>query len=240
MKTSAHLIPHDAKRDSGSEDGYIVHHYNDAFFLCVADGVGGWSSNGVEVRLFTEELMREVVRSIEKGHMNPEIIISDALNHTMNAGSATVSFVVVKNDMMIGYQIGDCGIMVLRNGRVFFETEPQQHSFNHPYQIGRTESGSFHGESPSEGHFYRIPLSSGDVIILGSDGLFDNLTSTQIINTLKADLSADSLAQKAYAESKKTDNIVPFFREAHKEGATHSLRTGGKQDDITVVVSLIQ
>lgn len=98
--------------------------------------------------------------------------------------------------------LGDCGIIVLRHIdsdvagslkrdktpraertsdlRVAFVSQQQLKSFNHPYQLGWTgealekgESSSF--KSASESCTSSIHLRRGDIIIMATDGLFDNV-----------------------------------------------------------------
>jgi hypothetical protein len=35
--------------------------------------------------------------------------------------------------------LGDCGVKVMREGRVLYETKPQQHDFNLPYQLSHPQ-----------------------------------------------------------------------------------------------------
>ena len=237
MFIEAYSIPHDNKKDIDGEDGYFILHKNNKVYLCVFDGVGGWRNQGVNVKDFVNQLSKNCIQSIKDGHRNPEVIIEDALNKSTLAGSVTVIFAIIEEDSMIAYQIGDSGLMLIQDGRVIFETDAQQHSFNFPYQVGKSEDGSFHGDSPKDGKFYRLSLlNEGDYIILGSDGLFDNLHTHKIINITQERNIAQELCREAYKESKQQENTVPFYEEAHKQGVLERLQTGGKQDDITVIV----
>jgi len=64
--------------------------------------------------------------------------------------------------------------------RVAFVSQQQLHSFNHPYQLGWTgeeigeeEAGSF--RTAAESCTTSIHIRRGDIVILATDGLFDNL-----------------------------------------------------------------
>ncbi len=237
MLIEAYNIPHDSKQEFFGEDGYFIHHKNNKVYLCVFDGVGGWANQGVNVKDFVNELIKNCIVSIELGHRNPEVIIEDALNKSTLAGSVTVIFAIIEENSMIVYQIGDSGMMVIQKERVIFQTDSQQHSFNFPYQVGKDKDGSFHGDSPKEGKFYRMSLlNKGDYIILGSDGLFDNLHTHKIINMTQESHVAESLCKEAYKESKQESRSVPFYEQAYKEGVLNTVKNGGKQDDITAIV----
>lgn len=239
MNIEGYTIPHDDKQYIGGEDGYFFTENNNKVYACVFDGVGYWRKKNIEVKDFVNQLTYFSVKSIENGHQKPEIILEDALNHVSKVGSTTAIFVVIDNQHnALIYQLGDAGLLALKGEQVILQTDPQQHQFNLPYQFGKNQDGSFHGDSPSEGLFYRMKLEEGYKLILGSDGLFDNLKINEIIKTVsesEGDI-AEALCQKAYQKSKQTTEPVPFYQEAYREKLTDSLVVGGKQDDITCIV----
>ncbi len=79
---------------------------------------------------------------------------------------------------------------------------------------------------------------------MGTDGFFDNVWPKDVLAYLEnnppnpKDLSK-GLAILAYEESQKKDNFVPFFQRA--KDARHPFPTyrGGKEDDISVIVSVV-
>jgi len=46
-------IPHDDKKDKGGEDAYIASNN----FMMIADGVGGWSRQGIDSGLYSKSLV---------------------------------------------------------------------------------------------------------------------------------------------------------------------------------------
>lgn len=64
---------------------------------------------------------------------------------------------------------------MLRGGSIVFQTSEQQHSFNFPYQLGTNSK-----DRPADAQSYSVPVQRGDVIVMGSDGLFDNLFGSDI------------------------------------------------------------
>mgnify|MGYP000730012974 CR=1 FL=1 len=79
-------------------------------------------------------------------------------------------------------------------------------------------------------------MNKGDYIILGSDGLFDNLHTHKIINLTQEKNVAEHLCKEAYNQSKQKLTSVPFYEQAYNEEVISTVKLGGKEDDITVIV----
>jgi protein phosphatase PTC7 len=71
--------------------------------------------------------------------------------------------------------VGDCSVMLIRGGRVSFVSHEQSHTLDYPFQLG---TGS--ADTPKDGVRRLIPVEKGDLIVMGSDGVFDNLYPEQI------------------------------------------------------------
>lgn len=137
--------------------------------------------------------------------------------------------------------MGDSGYAIYRKDgtemREIYSTEDMLHGFNFPYQVGSR------GDDPYEASVETHQVQYGDIVVLASDGLWDNVEKEQVRNSVSqyvtlqtgrlSDL-ADSLAKLArkVAMDKKAD--CPFARKARQAGHNWS---GGKLDDITVVVA---
>ncbi|KAA3466975.1 putative protein phosphatase 2C 55 isoform X1 [Gossypium australe] len=91
---------------------------------------------------------------------------------------------------------------------------------------------------------FAVPVAPGDVIIAGTDGLFDNLYNNEItavvVHAVRAGLGPQVTAQKIAALARQRaqdrDRQTPFSTAAQDAGFRYY---GGKLDDITVVVSYI-
>lgn len=91
---------------------------------------------------------------------------------------------------------------------------------------------------------FTVPVESGDVIVTGTDGLFDNLYNNEItavvVHGIRAGLEPQVMAQKiaALARQRAQDKNrqTPFSTAAQHAGYRYY---GGKLDDITVLVSFI-
>ncbi|KAJ1671014.1 hypothetical protein EV182_007867, partial [Spiromyces aspiralis] len=92
-------------------------------------------------------------------------------------GSSTACIVLLRDDELRVANLGDCGLTVVRQGDMIFRTEEQQHSFNYPYQLGTGE----HSDKPTDAQIFRLKVRRGDIIIVGTDGLFDNLFDEDIL-----------------------------------------------------------
>ncbi|KAL2531306.1 putative protein phosphatase 2C 55 [Abeliophyllum distichum] len=87
-------------------------------------------------------------------------------------------------------------------------------------------------------------VQEGDVIIAGTDGLFDNVDEKELetlvfmglLEDIKPEVLAKKIAMFAHAQAKDPCACTPFQRESIRAGFQ---RSGGKYDDITVVVALI-
>ncbi|KAE9588449.1 putative protein-serine/threonine phosphatase [Lupinus albus] len=91
---------------------------------------------------------------------------------------------------------------------------------------------------------FTIPVAPGDVLIAGTDGLFDNLYNNEItalvVQAIRAGFSPQVTAQKIAALARlralDKDRQTPFSTAAQDAGFRYY---GGKLDDTTVVVSFI-
>ena len=62
---------------------------------------------------------------------------------------------------------------------VNYPLQAQQHSFNCPYQLASPTKWP-EADKPEDADVYEIELLPGDIVILGSDGLFDNMWNYEL------------------------------------------------------------
>ncbi|XP_058075471.1 probable protein phosphatase 2C 1 isoform X6 [Magnolia sinica] len=181
----------------------------------------------------------------EKVDYDPQILLRKAHAATSSIGSATVIVAMLeKNGTLKIANVGDCGLRVLRKGQVVFSTSPQEHSFDCPYQL----SSEVVGQTYQDAMVCSVQLMEGDTIVMGSDGLFDNVFDNEIVSTISrfrdASEGAKALAELASNHSKDINFDSPYSLEARSRGFDVPLwkkvvgmkLTGGKLDDITVIV----
>jgi len=168
------IIPADLKRETGGEDSAD----SCDNMLVVADGVGGWSLQGIDPAIFSSKLTSSIVEDHTKNpNSDPKSHVragcAAAIDHSQ--GSATAVAVKVKNEFYLTIStLGDCGAVIfrpLKGDRLSFlyETFPAQHMFNAPFQCGTNVDNS--NAIAIEG----IEYMEGDIIVLFSDGFSDNV-----------------------------------------------------------------
>uniref|UniRef100_A0A0A9G8F0 Protein phosphatase n=1 Tax=Arundo donax TaxID=35708 RepID=A0A0A9G8F0_ARUDO len=235
-------LPHPAKEATGGEDAHFI--CVDEHAIGVADGVGGWADLGVDAGLYAKELMSNSTNAIKdepEGGIDPSRILEKAYTNTKARGSSTACIITLKDQGIHAVNLGDSGFVVVRDGRTVLRSPTQQHDFNFTYQL---ESGGG-SDLPSSAQVFRFEVAPGDVIVAGTDGLFDNLYNNEIsgvvVEALRVGLTPQAAAQKiaALARQRATDKNrqSPFAAAAQEAGYRYY---GGKLDDITVVVSYVK
>ena len=243
--SAGYNIPHPRKAHRGGEDSYLVSSPTNST-IAVADGVGGWESKGVNPRAFADEILRKTYSFVKSGEKDPKNAISASFPLLSQIGSATFCMGKMDSDGIFRVaNIGDSGFMVIRNEKILLESAEHQHEFNYPYQLGIGEDGKPHGQDrPEDAQVYRMQLENGDIVVMGTDGLFDNLWPKQILSIiemhpLNPKALSKQLATIAYEESQKKDNFIPFFQRAKEAKIPYPTYQGGKEDDISVIVSVV-
>ncbi|KAG8633832.1 hypothetical protein MANES_18G142800v8 [Manihot esculenta] len=177
-----HLIPHPNKIERGGEDAFFVSRYNGGV-IAVADGVSGWAEQNVDPSLFPQELMANASCLVgdEEVNYDPQILLGKAHAATSSIGSATVIVAMLeRNGMLKIANVGDCGLRVVRRGQIIFSTSTQEHYFDCPYQL----SSEMVGQTYLDAMVSNMELMEGDTIVMGSDGLFDNIFDSEIVATI--------------------------------------------------------
>lgn len=90
-----------------------------------------------------------------------------------------------------------------------------------------------------------MDVEKGDIIVVGTDGLFDNMHASEIVEVINRGTKegsdpqhvACSIANLALYNSFDKYIDTPYARAARSAGHKHT--RGGKIDDITVIVAYI-
>eukprot|EP00164_Ancoracysta_twista_P005999 GFYU01008269.1.p1 GENE.GFYU01008269.1~~GFYU01008269.1.p1 ORF type:complete len:134 (-),score=17.58 GFYU01008269.1:37-438(-) len=128
--------------------------------------------------------------------------------------------------------------MVIRDGRAVFRTPQQEHDFGFPFQLS-----SLGQDSPEDAQGSRVQLKRGDMIIVASDGLFDNVEDEVIATELwkyrhgPCGLLAEYITDMAVLNSTSPEMETPYSKAATEEYSL--IYRGGKMDDITAVVAKV-
>ncbi|KAL0667308.1 hypothetical protein Bca4012_030012 [Brassica carinata] len=250
LSAGAHAIPHPDKIEKGGEDALFVSSYRGGV-IAVADGVSSWAEQDVDPSLFSKELMANASRLVddEEVRYDPGFLIDKAHTATTSRGSATIIVAMLEEVgvLKIG-NVGDCGLKLLRQGQIIFSTTPQEHYFDCPFQLSSEGSAQTYMDASQ---FNIMEVKKGDVIVMGSDGLFDNVFDHEIVNivTKHTDVAESSrlLAEVASNHSRDPGFESPYALEARAKGfdvplwkkALGMKLTGGKLDDVTVIVAQV-
>ncbi len=239
-------VPRDDKVSDGGDDAWFL--TNSVFnAVGVADGVGAWRSKGINAGECARELMT-LCRNFyadSYGQETPFNCLETVIPRLREQGSTTVLVARLSNDtdtpILEVAQIGDSDLIVYRQNYVVFQTLPQQHRHNQPFQVGPLET-----DDASDAQNYNVAVQPADYIVLGTDGLWDNLYASQVAQIIETskDISpsvlASRIAEAAYSASQDEDIWSPFAQRAYEQGEIRRQNfeehLGGKPDDITVVV----
>ena len=192
-----------------------------------------------------------------------------ALKSVSASGSSTLLLCALVGSRLEVLNLGDSKAVLIRfeatRPTVVMRTFPMQHAFNCPYQVACTISDdqaraviSRCEESQKEvvrkairrlindgvgrGQVYTVAARDGDLLVVGSDGLWDNLYEREVLETVSESASAEDVARRltysAYLKSRSKAR-TPFEDEAVATFGQCAWK-GGKQDDITVISAWIR
>lgn len=164
----------------------------------IADGVGGWNDEDVDPAAYSRGLManalcvaREEMRAGTSGSkagggapaVDPGAVLVEAHARTREMGSCTALLLVLHErggePLLVANNLGDSGFRVVREGEVVFRSRTMEHRFNCPFQLACPDFVP-RTDLPEMAERIEYPLEAGDVVVLGTDGLFDNLFDEDI------------------------------------------------------------
>jgi len=122
-------------------------------------------------------------------------ILKDAYLETMKEGSTTLLMAVIEeNNHLMTANLGDCCLLVLRRAPsqpqklyIAFQTEPLRFEHNKPFQISRIEGISQEQiiSVINSAGVAGFPTQHGDILVMGTDGVFDNLHDDDIVRIVE-------------------------------------------------------
>ncbi|KAI1715914.1 stage II sporulation protein E (SpoIIE) domain-containing protein [Ditylenchus destructor] len=235
------------------EDACFITNFKSTHVTGVADGVGGWQKYGIDPSVVSSKLMRNCADIVKEGDFEPsrpDLIISKAYNRLKASprpiGSCTACVLVVHQKTLYSANLGDSGYLVCRKGQVIHRSKEQTHYFNAPYQLTlmpeHFDTENYIVDTPEKADLQKLELQSGDVILLATDGLWDNVPENIIIEALSEakphtlQATCNSIALIARRLSLDEQYLSPFAEKARHHGENYR---GGKPDDITCIVMFI-
>ena len=250
----------------------------DAFIAFgVADGVFMWRNLGIDAGMFSRRLMgvaseafgsafalpnasetRLAATGAPPPVVPPEALLRTAFDEVTAEGikgstTACIATIDAAHGVMRTANVGDSGFMLVRGDpgarEVAHRSPHQEHEFGRPFQLGHHDAS----DDPRDAMLTTFPLDPGDVIVMGSDGLWDNLSESEILAVVERafkstgyqrGLGAESRAaaarasgavvSAAYAASMDKRRTTPYSLAATEN--FDMVYSGGKKDDITAVV----
>ncbi|TPP56179.1 PTC7 protein phosphatase a [Fasciola gigantica] len=243
------------------DDACFLAHSDSSYVLGVADGVGGWRTYGVDPGRFSRAIVRNCERLVNTGRFKPdqpELLIAHSYEDVLTSkdpimGSATLCVIALhrRDHKLYAATLGDSGYLVVRQGHIVQRSTHQKHTFNTPFQLASplpVQTSHFYRDLPTQAAQSSINIEPGDLLVVGTDGLFDNLTDTMILQELaevklehndpleSLHQCAHRLVDRARMAAFVPDFLSPFASEARRYGINIA---GGVSGDITVILGLV-
>ncbi|KQJ99945.1 putative protein phosphatase 2C 24 [Brachypodium distachyon] len=248
------MVPASCYMPDHDEDAHFIHAASGV--IGVADGVGGCRGLCADAAAFSRGLMAHAHALLASSSSSspqpvcPYTLLDRAYHHTVDSlsrtptlAASTAVILSLSGAVLRFAYVGDSGFAVFRGGRILHRSRPQQSYFNCPYQLSAHGTG---GNRVRDAAVGQVPVAAGDVVVAGSDGLFDNLFDSGMERIVQlgaalrfpARTMADFMASHAYSKARSRTEDSPFSAACREQGVVGSV--GGKMDDITVVVAYIE
>eukprot|EP00877_Chromochloris_zofingiensis_P001395 jgi/Chrzof1/11256/Cz05g29190.t1 len=218
----------------------------------VADGVYMWKELGIDSGYLSRTIMETAMHIVQAGYEDVLKVLQVSARHVESEGvqgSCTACLLTINKAVgrLHAATLGDSGFFVIGTKpgsdqwSIKFRTPQLEHEFGRPYQLGHHK----YANRPEDADLATFPVLKGDVIVMGSDGLLDNLSETEMLDEVvrlrrqKASPSqmVQRLAKLAFDSSMDKKKSTPYSKAATE--AFDMVFSGGKPDDITVLVAYI-
>ncbi|KAL3629782.1 hypothetical protein CASFOL_027004 [Castilleja foliolosa] len=193
---------------------------DDAHFIAADQQFVGVADGGEYARrLMFNSLMITLIDGHAKSPM--EVIEEAYAKTTTTQGSSTACIISFSSEdnMLRAACVGDSGFLVIRNGAVLYRSS----SIDCPYddRVGTTED--------IVAEEIEVRVEKGDLVILGTDGLFDNMFEREMLEILleRGGGDMDLVEQCSYVAN------YALFNSFDSSRSSYSI------DDITVIIARI-
>ncbi|KAL2182407.1 protein serine/threonine phosphatase 2C [Thermothelomyces heterothallicus CBS 203.75] len=244
-----------ASRPESGQDAFFVSRLGanpGEVALGVADGVGGWMDSGVDPadfsHAFCDYMAAAAVAATATAGATGKPLTARQLMHkgyeavchdpAIKAGGSTaIVGLLTAEGLLEVANLGDSGFILLRLNGVHAFSEPQTHAFNTPYQLSVVppsmllRAAAFGGaqlmDQPRDAEVTRLRLRHGDVLILASDGLWDNLFNQDVLRIVSRTMARAG----AWATTERGVQVAPDLRPytAPGEAADTTSSAGSQQ-----------
>ena len=118
--------------------------------------------------------------------------------------------------------LGDSGFIHLRMNAVNFYSDPQTHAFNTPFQLSTVPpkilaqiknfggSAPF-GDMPGDASVSSHRLQHGDVLVFATDGVWDNLTSQEVLDVVSSMMVQNGAWTAPDGQAVNVSNTLPLL-----------------------------
>ena len=238
IEIGSHILPHPAKVRWGGEDAVFVKGRTFGVF----DGVSG-AEKMDGVPLYSRTLANEMKKVVGNDSCTVQEMtkyLTDAALYADGAATGASTAVVAsigENGFLQALNVGDSYCMVVRNGKVAAKTREISHYWECPYQLSDDSP-----DRPRDGTKLNVELMHGDIVIMGSDGVCDNVSDDMLLELIeKAPKKPTALAKKICDLSRRQsidkNSITPYAKQAQRRGdPDYKDGLGGKIDDVSCVV----
>ncbi|KAK4726864.1 hypothetical protein R3W88_031781 [Solanum pinnatisectum] len=241
MVVGSLYLPKDNPNKPLGEDAHFMHELYQT--IGVADGVGGWALQGIDVGIYARELMKKsfitTYDEAMKGHVNPKRVLEEAYKNTNSKGSSTACIITLNSvkNTIVAANIGDSGFLLIRKGKIIYKSPIQQRGFGCPYQLGNCNS-----DNPSVAQEMELNVEKDDILMVGTDGMLDNIFESEIEEIVERAIDQKLKAEKLASQigNIALNNSFDRFADTPYARASEGRHKGGKIDDITVIVAYIQ
>lgn len=239
IEIGSHILPHPAKVRWGGEDATFIKGRTFGVF----DGVSGAEKlDGIPLysRTLANEMKKQCGTSGETVQ-NMTTYLTAAASYADGAATGASTAVVAsvgENGFLQALNVGDSSCMVIRDGKVTAKTREISHYWECPYQLSEDSP-----DQPKDGTKLNVELIAGDLVIMGSDGVFDNVNDDTLLDLVAEStfVKPTQLAKKICELSRKVsldkNSITPYSKQAQRRGdPDYRDGLGGKVDDVSCIV----
>ena len=259
LESSVVVLPHPKKVKTGGEDASFA---RDGYYA-VFDGVSGWARKGVDAGAFSRALAANTADALDlirSSGYRAETVFDD-LEMALDAGLADIELLgsttacmlsISPDDRVANFlNVGDSGFHIFRPAeddarslQLVAKSTSQQHAHNHPFQLASWAAKMRVRDLPKDGERYTHELLPGDIILLSTDGVLDNLFDEQIraiLEQVRAEGGdvcsniAAVIAERAREASLGKTEMTPWTVSLGATRGSPDGKLGGKVDDITVL-----
>ncbi len=205
---------------TNNEDNYAFLKLRDAYYIAVADGMGGHAAGEVASRIATETACTFIRENYKTGmdwlklkfllKLSHELahskVIENAVGGREGMGTTLISAIIRGNEVFIA-NTGDSRAALMRDGRTVARTIDhslvqelinrgeitEEEAFGHP--ASNYITSAIGGRKPLRVDLYRWLARPGDVLVMSTDGLHDYVRWGEI-EEITARGSADEIAFK--------------------------------------------